>query len=501
MVKIFPTFALIQINVNRSKRALDLAHAFAVKVKTDFFLISEPNVKAVQNKSNIYCNKEVSAAIWKVCHNLPVVKTAEGKNFIMTETEEFVLYSVYISPNLDLEDFEVGLQELRMNLRTNSKNIVVAGDFNAKSTTWGGQQNDARGRILSEWIEENNLSLLNDGEKPTLMRSTGVSFIDLPLISEDVNTERVEWGVMDEETLSDHQYIVTRIDGQMNRHVPWIHVETNEQKFLERLRIELSGVVYPPNAETCMKALICAHRYSTKKVRATQWKTPYWWNNTISTTRKSALEIRRKYTRARRDERLVEETKAEYRRIKKELKLQITRAKRTKWEEMCKYLDEDPFGEAYKIVRSQLKMLMPKVDLTVEEKVEMTKELNEEEVVIAVRKLKGGKAPGLDSLAPELVKAAIRAELAFFTAVFGRLLEDNKFPECWTKSKLVLIEKLQRELNATRKLRPICLLSAVAKVYEHIIKERLVREIDDYGGFNKNQYGFRMGRSTINVVK
>lgn len=38
-------------------------------------------------------------------------------------------------------------------------------------------------------------------------------------------------------------------------------------------------------------------------------------------------------------------------------------------------------------------------------------------------------------------------------------------------------------------------------MYEHIIKARLVDEIEDMGGFHNMQLGFRVNRSTIDVLR
>lgn len=54
-------------------------------------------------------------------------------------------------------------------------------------------------------------------------------------------------------------------------------------------------------------------------------------------------------------------------------------------------------------------------------------ELEEEEVRVAIRKVKVGRAPGPDALPPELVKVAIGAEIGLFTGMFRELLLQNMF--------------------------------------------------------------------------
>lgn len=54
----------------------------------------------------------------------------------------------------------------------------------------------------------NNLHVMNDGRKPTLIRHNGVSYIEISMISEEHVTRGTDWEVIDsEDSLSDHQYI------------------------------------------------------------------------------------------------------------------------------------------------------------------------------------------------------------------------------------------------------------------------------------------------------
>jgi len=65
--------------------------------------------------------------------------------------------SIYIPPNSvlntkDMEDLLIQLPSPRL----------IMGDFNAHSPVWGGDNLDARGRIIEEFVSNNNLCILND---------------------------------------------------------------------------------------------------------------------------------------------------------------------------------------------------------------------------------------------------------------------------------------------------------------------------------------------------
>lgn len=60
------------------------------------------------------------------------------------------------------------------------KKVIVTGDFNAKHAYWGGNKTEQRKELL-DWVYSLKLNILNDGHLPTLVRSTGSSYIDLTM--------------------------------------------------------------------------------------------------------------------------------------------------------------------------------------------------------------------------------------------------------------------------------------------------------------------------------
>ena len=61
-------------------------------------------------------------------------------------------------------------------------NMVVFGDFNARSTSWGDALNNARGNLLSNYVEDHNHVLLHSSDSNTYLHSNGGSIIDLSLV-------------------------------------------------------------------------------------------------------------------------------------------------------------------------------------------------------------------------------------------------------------------------------------------------------------------------------
>jgi len=85
--------------------------------------------------------------------------------------------------------------------------IIVAGNFNARSPAWGDKRRNDRGNPLKMWMDGLGLQLLNRGS--TCVRPQGGSVVDITMAFPSA-AQGAGWRVvldMREETLSDHYYI------------------------------------------------------------------------------------------------------------------------------------------------------------------------------------------------------------------------------------------------------------------------------------------------------
>jgi hypothetical protein len=124
-----------------------------------------------------------------------------------------------------------------------------------------------------------------------------------------------------------------------------------------------------------------------------------------------------------------------------------------------------------------------------------------EELLEATGKIRTGKAAGPDGVGPEIVRAVLSAVTQVALGVINGLLKARAFPREWKTAKLVLKPKGMVTSDGMRKFRPICLLESLGKLYEKLIKNRLIKELDEKGGLSDDQYGFRKGRSTSGAIK
>lgn len=116
--------------------------------------------------------------------------------------EDIVLFVCYLSPNRDLESFEVYLSMLRQEIRGNNlRRVIVMGDFNTKSPMWGSPRGCPRGRLLEEFFAEVELEVINSGT-PTFIRGESQSHLDVTACSVGLWSRILDWRVDSEENLS-----------------------------------------------------------------------------------------------------------------------------------------------------------------------------------------------------------------------------------------------------------------------------------------------------------
>lgn len=118
---------------------------------------------------------------------------------------------------------------------------------------------------------------------------------------------------------------------------------------------------------------------------------------------------------------------------------------------------------------------------------------------------KGGKnaAPGRDGIRMRTLKAIPEGEVSTLVTCYNRCLREGRFPEQWKCVLLVLIPK-ELPLDMTNpKVRPICLLSEMGKIFEAIIVERLTAWMKEHPKalkLSKSQFGFRRSKSTCDAL-
>ncbi|XP_072746730.1 uncharacterized protein [Anoplolepis gracilipes] len=248
--------------------------------------------------------------------------------------------------------------------------------------TWGSPRTDRRGVAVEEWAATLDLRLLNEGGISTCVRERGESVVDLIWASPATLNKVLGWKVATEvETLSDHRYIVyglvvTPEQVLQRRRLRettsprrWSTKKMNEDAFMASILSATwlgrgeSGEAdrdIEQEVEWIRGAMSDACDGSMPRIKAGPQgrRAAYWWTGEIAELRRSSVHQRRKYARAKKKDRPVEEVRGlyqAYRVARDALRLEIKKAKARAWDELLSHLEENPWGRPYQMVLGKLR--------------------------------------------------------------------------------------------------------------------------------------------------
>ena len=119
------------------------------------------------------------------------------------------------------------------------------------------------------------------------------------------------------------------------------------------------------------------------------------------------------------------------------------------------------------------------------------------EVKAAVKSLKNGKAPGIDQITAEMIKAGGDILLQRLHVLLTCIWDTEYVPSAWKKAIVVPILK-KGDSRECKNYRGISLLSIVGKVFTKIIQSRLQKHCEQ--SCREEQAGFRPNRGCIDQI-
>ena len=125
--------------------------------------------------------------------------------------------------------------------------------------------------------------------------------------------------------------------------------------------------------------------------------------------------------------------------------------------------------------------------------------ITEKEVTDSIRKLKYGKASGLDNMKAEMLKSAGTLLIPFLTKYLNEIFRSGSYPDMCTKAVIVPIHK-KGDTNVADNYRGVSLLSFTGKCYTTILNKRLYEWLEDNKKIAETEAGFRKGHSTTDHV-
>lgn len=440
-----------------------------------------------------------------------------------------------------------------------NRNLILAGDVNAKSLLWYSVETDCehnmhsfeKGAQLEELILEKGLRVCNaEGHLPTYAGLAGrhqENNIDITVCTPNIRIDN--WNVQDAVN-SDHRLITFNYSNKTNRATKenqgkFNYTKADWDKFTEQLRYytelpnENAGDLDSEVTDIMTSILAAAEdsipRFGDKRMKGT------WWNRELDRERRKVQRLRRRiYKAINIEDQAVR--KNMYRKARNKYYRMIKRIKTESW---MKFVTEqgnlDPWGLPYRVTANKMKReqlitsmridgeyvtdinklaekvldkLLPSqttATFDYEHRIEAlaracTAERNssricEDELRSAAETLGRKKAPGYDEITIETILRGWPIIKDRLLDIMNKALQRGKFPKPWKTGIVRYIYKGNgKDPQDVKSYRPLTLLPAIGKIYEKIINRRIIVNLETRGKLHNKQYGFRPGRSTDDAI-
>ena len=123
-----------------------------------------------------------------------------------------------------------------------------------------------------------------------------------------------------------------------------------------------------------------------------------------------------------------------------------------------------------------------------------------DEVRVCIRKLKNGKAAGVDNVLNEFIKYCPVELYPVFTLLFNMVLETGFVPTIWAIGIINALYKNKGSKDDVDNYRGITLLSCLGKLFTSLINNRLYDYLTRENMLGNEQAGFRKDHSTLDHI-
>jgi ribonuclease HI len=426
---------------------------------------------------------------------------------------------------------------------------VLLGDFNAHDSLWGSNraQGNARGKIIANFINDNNFILLNNGENTRFNSYNGeFSVIDLCFYSCSLGA-RWQLSVHNDLCGSDHFPIfISKPSRQIcdfNGPRTWVIKKGDWPLFRNLFKFTFTGDRNgAENVLTLTKAMLDAAEASVPRASIAARRPPVpWWNTDCAAAigaRKRALKIFQKYPTAM--------NLAAFRRLRAKARRIIKEAKKASWISYASQINcRTPLSKVWEKVNKIAgnrtstavaglkvgpKIITSRQDVAeafVEHFAEISSSKNYDQAFISMRRMAeaaplnfGNKAdfpynepfnlwelesaiacskntaPGGDDIHYAFIRNLPAKAFADLLSTFNQIWCDGSFPDAWRESVVIPVPKQGKDRSDLGSYRPISLTSSLCKIMERMVNRRLVWYLESRGLLSKIQCGFRRNRST-----
>lgn len=463
---------------------------------------------------------------------------------VVTSTGPIIIAAVYCpKQSRNGDNSATRLRNDLQKLTHRRSKFVLAGDLNARLTSWGcSTSSNNNGRILADDAQHGHYVVAYP-DAPTFFSHAGVgSTLDLFLtnIMENISVPEVITALS-----SDHLPVVMEVGAEVTHHrstrknfhrVNWDHfISFIENRIDDDVPID-THMDIDRNLECFIQLVKDAENMYVPVVPVSSKFTQL-----DNTTRKLIVlknTVRRQYQRT-----LNVRRKFLYKKIVKIIRIRLEKIKNNKFARDLEQLPNysRPFWRVTKVLKQRPKpipplkendnllitpfekanaisqhfqsshrigsnIVSPKENIVRESVLNLelaptdvpaAARITVEEMKNNIKSTRNMKAPGFDGMFNIVLKKLGPKALLLLCKIFNSCLCLSYFPNQWKLAKVIPILKPGKDPTKSSSYRPISLLSSLSKVFERSINTRILEHLDEHNVIPEEQFGFRRGHSTV----
>ncbi len=469
--------------------------------------------------------------------------------------KEVILSSVYMPNNKDgTHPVSLTLHKLIQHCRVTKAPLIIGCDANAHHTEWGSKDVNPRGEHLLEYFNNFGLSIQNIGTTPTFVGAGRAEVLDLTITNRWARDVVGGWQVdhlLDVE--SDHMPVSFHLSREQTEHEPIYNVKrTNWDLYISILKESLCVFTEIPDTQEAWESkveevedlMVKTMRGSTTPSRYRQPNRKGWWNNKIGELKRERNRLRKRLLRHYR-----EEEHLERKRVSNKLNREITKAKRTHWQDFQSSIrDFSDYDKIKFILKSReagycrtirdkngrystnpietLNILLdqhfPDVQPVEDDdndgdsyntRIRHTFDrsafstvhdfLQARVVKAALKSFKPYKATTFDNIYPIMIQKALEIEpfAIWITELYRFSIRTGFLPKSWNLTKVIFIPKPdKKDYCDPKSFRPISLTSFFLKGLEKVVLWYFNQATANSNLWHRSIYAYRKGISCEDVL-
>ena len=242
------------------------------------------------------------------------------------------IVNLYLPPSRENNDIKSELDNI---INQISGQYIISMDSNAHHPAWGSDRPDRRGEIIEDWINENDLIILNDGSPTYETHNGNYTHIDLTICSPSIAAQ-LNWYVHEDTVHSDHFPIIINTNEGLEevvREPKYKFEQANWKKYVEKLEIPIPKNEQAANElyeELVNKIIAAADEAIPKTSPNIKFKhCKFFWTQECTQAKKMKNKARQAYKRNRGNLELW----IEFKKQKARFRYILNKAKKESWKE------------------------------------------------------------------------------------------------------------------------------------------------------------------------